>query len=130
MLVRRTGGAERPEAERAARQRSDDAVRHEVVPALEALHGALGLCPENAVGCDPELLLDAADCRAAVAALDDDLAGGAGAADALAPGSASAGTAAAQSSARHTSSTAERTAHGIEDPCHLTIPLSNAYEVS
>ena len=45
--------AERPEAEGAARQRSDDAVRHEVAPALETLHGALGLRPEDAVGVTP-----------------------------------------------------------------------------
>jgi hypothetical protein len=23
-----------------------------------------------------------------------------------------------------------RTTHGVENPCHLTFPLSNAYEVS
>jgi hypothetical protein len=42
------------EAERLTCDRPDDPVRHQAVPALEALHRALGLRPKYAVGGDPE----------------------------------------------------------------------------
>ena len=50
--------------------------------------------------------------------------------EAEAPGSASAGTAATAERGQHEQHREMRTTHGIEDPCHLTFPLSNAYGVS
>ena len=106
------------------------AVGHEVVPALEALDGALGLRPEDTVGGDPELLLDAPHGRAAVAALDDDLARGAGTARCRGAGVRECGHGGHGECSQREQHREMRTTHGVENPCHLTFPLSSAYGVS
>ncbi len=117
-------GAERLEAERAARERPDDAVRDEAVAPLEALHRTLGQRAEHAVGRDAELALDGADGRTAVAALDDDLARSRRAAGG---GRARVGErghgCAREQSARDDQPRNMRAAHGIEDPCHQQSPF-------
>ena len=77
-----------------------------------------------------ELLLDAPNGRAAVAALHDDLAGGAGAAGGRGAGVRERGHRRDDHYGHHEQAREMRATHGVEDPCHLTFPLSSAYGVS
>ena len=119
-----------PEAEGAAGQRADDAVRHQVVAALEALHSALSLLSEDAVRADPELLLDPPNGRATVATLHDHLGGGAGATGGRGAGVRERGHGRNDHCGQREQAREMRATHGVENPCHLTVPLSSAYGVS
>ena len=119
----------RGQPKRAAGEGTDDAVGHQPVAALEALDGAFGVRPEDTVGRNPELLLDLRTAEPRWPRLTTTSLEAVAPPALAAPGSASPdGRGGEQRPAR--APRKMRTTNGVEDPSHLTFPLSSAYEVS